>query len=196
MVRTLVVVLAIFGAFQNAVADTENVSDRENWYNFSAGFGPTVLFGAVGAGISIGAARQVAPEFPFFMGVDLGAHIWNYGRGERDALKSFPLNAEGTTTSFPLLATFYYKTFLPLMPAAIPFVGVSLGPNIYSTHVVRQEEGVEVPYQTTTIYAEILLRMGLQIVFSDEASITLEPKLGFLGPAFLFSPQVSAMWTI
>ena len=166
---------------------------RRSSFTVSAGFGLAMLDGELGWGLTAGAAQEVSTGLPFYMGLDLGFHLWNR-RNQTDPLKTLaePVEA-GTVASLQILPTFYYQFMLPMAPAAIPYLGISIGPSLYFSGGTTAS-GAEL--RELAVYPAVLFRPGLHVVVSDDAGVTLEPKMGILKSEFLFVPQVSAIWLL
>lgn len=181
-------------AANDTLADSFSPNSRRPTVNLAVGAAAPVVAGNVGGGISVWGGRELAPGTPFYVGLDLGIYRWNRGGHSRDPMFALGRSAESVVaTSVQLLPTFYYQFLLPMLPAAVPYLGMSIGPNLYFAEGEMANGQRE---QVTAIYPEILLRPGIHLVMGEHSGVTLEPKLGILNSQLVFIPQVSALWAL
>lgn len=193
--------ISILGVFvQGAIATTLTTSDGNSGrseLNVALGMAAPVLAGDVGWGVSAWGGVEVNPGVPFYVGLDLGVYRWSQGTRQRDPLNALARPASDVTaTSVQLLPTFYYQFLLPMLPAAVPYLGLSVGPNLYFAQGKTVEHGVEKEISALNIYAAVLFRPGIHVITSEQSGITLEPKLGILKSQVIFVPQVSVLWAL
>lgn len=171
-----------------AVAGSASLEDsfhyRPSLIHTAVGWGMPVLDGRVGWGPGAGFGWEIEPGVPLYVGLDTAMHFF------KDAPADSPVRTE--TTSFQVLPTFYYHFLFPMVPGTIPFVGMSLGPNVQQVRTFTPAG----ESSTTTWQAEVLARMGIHFVLSDETAITVESKAGFLSSKLIFLPQASLVWVI
>ncbi len=172
---------------------SESVSTGASRILIEAGLGMPMVAGRVGIGAQVGVVYQIDPALPFYAGLDLGIHRWGLVAIGRDPLAILPRNGLNVVaTSIQLLPTFIYRFSLREIPEIIPYLGLSVGPNVY----IADSDGPGKPFTQTEILAEIIIRPGINIVATEEIGVTVEPKLGWLRSHFLFSPQVNLSWAM
>lgn len=200
--RGLLVSVVVFAAASGAGASESRVVESlggdsdggARAYNISAGFGPSVLNGALGWGFNVSAVRKInftPRSHPFRLGLDVGMQFWRR-TNQADPLGVVPRpEFTGGVTNIQVLPTAYWEFLLPMVPAAIPYLGLSAGPSFYLTSGTAVSGGA---VNESELFPTLLLRPGLHVVLSEDAGITFEPKLGFLESQFLFVPNMSAVW--
>lgn len=121
--------------------------------------------------LGIGASVGFQAASVLFVGFESGLRFWRWTE---------PNGSLGTIT-VPLLATAYIRP--DLKGGVSPFLGASIGPDIVFS--ISNLDGLE--NRVDTNFAK-LVRFGLDI-----SNIRLETKIGDIGGAFVWMPQISAL---
>lgn len=196
--RGLVLLSVVLWSGLGFAVDTmqsEQIIQNTREFNVGAGVGFAILDGEIGWGPNIAATFESDAGSRFFMGVDIALHQWVLREPSSDPLRLLPRNLIASkTTAIQVLPTFVYRFFTPMFPAAIPYIGLSIGPNIYITE--GSSHSASDPVSQTHIFAEALFRFGVHMLVTENIFIALEPKLGLLKSQFILLPQASAVWTL
>jgi hypothetical protein len=181
-------VIGLFGlssSFSQAATTTDNFWDRsESTVNASAGLGLAILSGSTGWAINFGALTRATESAPVYWGADVAFNFW----GTSPSLVTPSTGA----TAIQLLPTVVYGFSLETWPNVYPYVGLSVGPNVYV-------EKLTVGSSTTTstsVFFELLFRVGANVAVTDSLALNIEPKLGILRSDFIFLPQVNLVLSI
>jgi hypothetical protein len=130
--------------------------------------------GANNAALSMnfGFLTNALDAVPLFVGLDGALHFWN----------SQVSNRPIAGTGLQILPTAIYKFTIISLPHLKPFFGLSFGPHAY---IGQSAFGGN----TTVVLLEFLIRPGMQWQLNPDFSLNFEPKIGFLGNAFISIPQ-------
>jgi hypothetical protein len=146
---------------------------------YSGKYATAAKGGSWGVSLNAGVVTEATPHSSWFVGADLGVNSWDFA--------SVDDTVRFSAIGFQMLPTTYYR-FDPLAEQWHPYVGVSLGPNLYlAKSTIAGVSGSEY-----TVYLELLFRPGLTFQAAKDLSLNVEPKFGFMGSAFIFQPMASA----
>lgn len=193
--RFVGVFAVIFSVSAWTATDSIFVSDTipNNFRRLSVQGGVSVglLESDLGWGVNAGLDTQLDPELPFYLGLDLGYQVWEIVHSK--PFNRFSAGQGGQIRSIHALPTFYYRFFVPSLPAIFPYIGLSLGPN-FSEVTTRGVNGEN--NEGWSFYGELLLRVGFTVLGSKTFSMNIEPKVGWMGGSFIFLPQLNGVITI
>lgn len=140
----------------------------------SAGLGLPIYDGNLGWGVQLGGLTRATADQPLYVGADIGLNFWSF---------SSPSGGPSSSaTSVQLLPTAIYRFEWAGMPSVHPFLGLSVGPNIYKA------KGTD-----SRVLFQALVRPGVYTDISKTVALMIEPKFGILRSDFIFLPTVSAV---
>lgn len=143
----------------------------------SAGPSFSLLSGASGFGLSLSALFRVVN--PVYVGLETGYFSWS-GSG----YSSFSGPVSASLSAVPVLASALYRH--ALRPDLGLYGGLSLGFAIASADA----SGFGMTFQGSGALFQIHVRPGIEYAVSSTVALFFETKLGLLGSAFLFAPQL------
>ncbi len=149
---------------------------------WNIGPGLALYGGNTGWAINTGALIRVEQNSPIFVGADLGVDFWTFN--------STTTLAKSSATGFQLLPTAIYRFRMADLHNFFPYVGVSVGPNVY---VERSTSTAGVQTSATSVLFEALLRPGVYTSLTDSIALNIEAKFGVLRSEFIFLPQINAV---
>lgn len=138
--------------------------------------------GKVGFAVNGGAAYQIMPDRPIYVGADLGLNFWNFDPSRN----GMALNALG----IQLLPTALYRFHDLLTPGVSLYIGASAGPHLYivqSKDATGSDSG-----SLMKVYLEILIRPGIVFDVARDLSFGFESKFGILRSELIFLPHLVA----
>lgn len=143
-------------------------------YLLSLGTGVAVAGEEMGWVLHWGVLGRVVPWLPLYVGADIGAHYWRHS----------PTTPATTMAGIQILASAVYEFDFGRAPIR-PYMGLSIGPFLKN----NVDSGFSVS-------AAAMLRPGMLFALNDLASLSLEPRLGFLEGEFLLHGQASAVFPL
>lgn len=159
---------------------------------FSAGPGLAVFNGNTGWALNIGGLKEVGEDANLFVGADLGLNFWNYSGATPGFGSAYPTGA----TAIQLLPTAIYRVRFNKDSTFFPYIGLSVGPNVYIERSTTTVAGIAQSTSSTSVLFQALLRPGFYTGLSRTIGLQVEGKLGILLLEFIFLPQVSAAFTL
>lgn len=150
----------------------------------NAGAGLAILNGNTGWAIQLGGLTEASAGSPVYVGLDFGLNFWNFS--------SMVRTDSASATGIQLLPTAIYRFNLADTKKFFPYLGASLGPNIY----ISKTSVGGLSTTDTSVYLEFLVRPGIFVGLSNSVALSVEPKFGVLRSDFIFLPQVSAVFPL
>lgn len=167
----------------------ESYPRAESASHVEVGMRVPVVNAEVGLGFHAGLTQEISVGYPLFIGLDLGVVHWGTSARNRDPLGLLPRVRNGAVaTAVELLPTFTYHFLLPMLPGAIPYLGISAGPTLY---FAADDETRE-----STILAQLVIRPGVHVIATETMGLDFETRVGVLGTHLFFVPQLSVLWTL
>lgn len=181
--RALVVVaiLALMGALANAEEISEAIPGERSDRNFfvTAGAGVAFLNGNTGWALQFGGLGGI-DDFPgLYVGADLGLNFWSF-----TSVSGATAQVSSRAVGVQLLPTAIFRFDVADNSAVHPYLGVSIGPNLYFETVGDTSD--------SSLLFEALFRPGMYMGLTRDVALNLEAKLGLLGGDFIFLPVVAA----
>jgi|GEM_PF-3014720 len=152
----------------------------------TAGPGLATYNGNIGWSINFGVLSQLGGNRNLFYGLDGAINFWSFSSNSAPVAQ-FSSGATG----IQLLPTMVYR-FEVSMPWLFPYIGLSVGPNIY-----REKQTVSGNTDTKSdVFLEVLFRPGFFTKLTKTVSLQVEPKFGILRSEFIFLPQANAVFAL